>query len=831
MNIKTMTMLSLAAASTSLVAMPTKQDLDKVSPVVQDLMGPEQAAMKAGKKDRKEVAQAAIALAEQADSEAAKLLLLKGAFNLYVRDGAFDDAIATLKTLKEAIPDMPAQNMANIIESSLRSISRKNGGQLYRLLDETKTYVRYQNELKTDLAKLKKDSDNRTLHLKVAEKYAVLGNWTQALEEFSKGSDRKAADIATAERGEKSDITKKAIADFWWDYPTRKADEYQKAFKKHAAAIYEEAINSGDITGLTKVQAERRVEEAKEFGELPAQEGDLINLKIAKFRLAAGVDLELIKCPAGEFTMGYEGWDSWRHPLNRESRKLHTVTISKDYLLGKYPVTYRQWNSIMSPKVDVPNGNADTPVGNISVEDMKLYCDKLTKKFKSQIGGKVFRLPTEAEWEYASKAGKGLTGLFGVDGYRGCKIDFQSRWAEYSYGAEDHKRVSNASDSWAKRNALPIGKKKANEWGFFDIAGNVFEVTADMRNDTDLPGDWKGNEFANYFHPWPGVDKYADKEVDPIGAGSRYVVRGGCWMNANIMGTSMKVTVEPSTKLPTLGFRICIGHKIDRQKTETNVLDSKPDPKKYCVIDISKGPKASKYSVTYLPDVPKSGWTTADKTTKIVMRKVKAGVDPIGRYSLSKDYYVGIFEVTQKQWELVMGKNPAEFKGDFLPATMVSVEDVRGVHGGAAIGKNGFAGLLEKKTGLSGFDLPTEAQWEYASRAGASTKHIGGDSVESLDKTGWYNGNSGGRQKEVGTKLPNAWGIFDTNGNVCERCKDLGSAMRGVDPVGDMSGDRVANCGGQTKDGENQCAHTGRAGTNLVNAWGDRGFRIVLNLK
>ena len=130
MNIKTIILLSMAAISTPLVAMPTKQDIDKVSAVVQDLMRPEQEAMNAGRKTRTEVAQAATSLAEQADSEAAKLLLLKGAFNLYVRDGAFDEAVGTLKTLKETIPDMSPQIMANMIESSLRSVSKKNGGQL-----------------------------------------------------------------------------------------------------------------------------------------------------------------------------------------------------------------------------------------------------------------------------------------------------------------------------------------------------------------------------------------------------------------------------------------------------------------------------------------------------------------------------------------------------------------------------------------------------------------------------------------------------------------------------------------------------------------------------
>ena len=126
--------------------MPTPEQTKKVESLVVDLMRDDQAALKSGKKTRVEVAESAMSLADQAESEAAKLLLMKGAFNLYVRAGEFDRAIETLQSLQTAIPDIPPANMASIIESSLRSVPRKNGGQLYRLLDETKTLIRYTNE-------------------------------------------------------------------------------------------------------------------------------------------------------------------------------------------------------------------------------------------------------------------------------------------------------------------------------------------------------------------------------------------------------------------------------------------------------------------------------------------------------------------------------------------------------------------------------------------------------------------------------------------------------------------------------------------------------------
>ena len=248
----------LVAFAATANAMPTPEETKKVEPLVADLMRDDQAALKSGKKTRVEVAESAMALADQADSEAAKLLLMKGAFNLYVRAGEFDKAIETLQSLQTAIPDIPPDNVAKIIELSLRTVSRKNGGQLYRLLGEMKTHMRYTDEVKTLEKSVKKSPTDRALRLKLAEHYAYLGNWDLALENFAK-VDGKVSEIAKAER-DGNGGTKK-VADFWWDYPKSyakgKAEEIEKCFHVHAAKLYEEAIASDDIKGLNKVQAER----------------------------------------------------------------------------------------------------------------------------------------------------------------------------------------------------------------------------------------------------------------------------------------------------------------------------------------------------------------------------------------------------------------------------------------------------------------------------------------------------------------------------------------------------------------------------------------------
>lgn len=254
----------LMAFAATVNAMPTKEETKRVEPLVMDLMRDDQAALKSGKKTRAEVAESAMSLADQAESEAAKLLLMKGAFNLYVRAGEFDKAIETLQGLQTAIPDMPPADMAKIIESSLRTVPRKNGGQLYRMLGEIKARSRYTDELKALESSVKKTPADRSLRLKLAEHYAFLGDWDRALENFA-ATDGKVGEIAKAERDGKG-ATKK-VADFWWDYPTNhakdKSDELERCFHAHAAKLYEDAIASDDIKGLNKVQAERRIEESK----------------------------------------------------------------------------------------------------------------------------------------------------------------------------------------------------------------------------------------------------------------------------------------------------------------------------------------------------------------------------------------------------------------------------------------------------------------------------------------------------------------------------------------------------------------------------------------
>ena len=244
----------------------------------------------------------------------------------------------------------------------------------------------------------------------------------------------------------------------------------------------------------------------------------------------------------------------------------------------------------------------------------------------------------------------------------------------------------------------------------------------------------------------------------------------------------------------------------------------------YCVIDLSEGSSADSYPVTYCfaEDVePSEGFNTNEyKTAKLVLRRVDAGEFVMGedqtspdayKVTLTKPFYMGLFEVTQKQWELVMGSKPSYFPADTNPVECVSYDMIRGSSEGAkwpatnSVDATSFLGKLRAKTGID-FDLPTEAQWEYTCRAGTTTKYSYGDSVNGDYM--WYMDNSSSKTHEVGTRLPNKWGFYDMHGNVWEWCLDWyvnRSLPGGEDPKGFSSGSGRVCRGGQWDGSVSQC--------------------------
>lgn len=136
--------------------------------------------------------------------------------------------------------------------------------------------------------------------------------------------------------------------------------------------------------------------------------------------------------------------------------------------------------------------------------------------------------------------------------------------------------------------------------------------------------------------------------------------------------------------------------------------------------------------------------------------------EPVHRVKLASDFYMGKYEVTQKQWRDVMGTDPSYFKGDDLPVEKVSWDDALE-----------FIKKLNEKEGITKYRLPSEAEWEYAARAGTKSKYSFGDDQSSLGVYAWFYENSGKKTHEVGQKKPNPWGLFDMHGNVREWIQDI----------------------------------------------------------
>ena len=292
----------------------------------------------------------------------------------------------------------------------------------------------------------------------------------------------------------------------------------------------------------------------------------------------------------------------------------------------------------------------------------------------------------------------------------------------------------------------------------------------------------------------------------------------------------------------------------------------------YMVVDLSGGPNAASYPVRYTNNPPDLDDDTC-RTTELWLRQIPAGTfmmgspdDEIGhcddespqhQVTISHLFYIGVFECTQKQWELVMGNKPSSFEGDCRPVENISFNDIRGdsTTGGGGwptyghvMDANSFMGILGKKTGKV-FDLPTEAEWEYACRAGTTTglnsgKNLsisGYDYDAALAEVGRYYANQydgkGGyssKHTKVGSYMPNVWGLYDMHGNVYEWCLDWyeryyykNEAV--IDPKGPETGtEHVSRSGGWCYGSRNcRSAYRGHNDNSPSLREDMTGFRIV----
>lgn len=578
------------ALAVSVQAMPTKQELDNVAGLVQELMAPEQEALKSGAKTRSDVAAAAVALAtDKADTEAAKLLLLKGAFALYVRDGAFDKATETLMLARRTVHDLEPQYQANMLETALRAVPKKNGGQLYRLLDEMKTYISYQKGLaKLRLALARKPKD-KELQLRLGEHYAVLGDWAKALAAFALSSNAKVAETALGEKTGK--MPPKVLADFWWAYPGDRSD-FEKPFRLHAVELYKAALASGKLSGLGKIQVERRIDETADYGvpvyevtakpmaPSPAKKDGLycvVDLSggstAARYPVSYLDDvpkggwtdeyktskLVLRKIQPGTFVMGDQVHGNEKFPTAK-------ITLTKPFYIGVFEVTQRQWELVDGKRRGFWRHEASfekRPISGVSYNrirgeregakwpassavDEESFCGKLRTKT-----GLEFDLPTCAQWEYACRAGTDTDYNNGTnfrDAEKDAEMDKLGRYVENSWNPRWKKVERKNLAAFERHRDCPaeeggttfVGSYRPNAWSLYDMHGNVAEWCLD-------------------WFSWPLP--YLENGVDPVGAASgidRYFCGGAfCW-GARGCSSYSRGWYRPSCDGPDYGFRLAI---------------------------------------------------------------------------------------------------------------------------------------------------------------------------------------------------------------------------------------------------------------------------------
>jgi formylglycine-generating enzyme required for sulfatase activity len=199
---------------------------------------------------------------------------------------------------------------------------------------------------------------------------------------------------------------------------------------------------------------------------------------------------------------------------------------------------------------------------------------------------------------------------------------------------------------------------------------------------------------------------------------------------------------------------------------------------------------------------------------------------PLREVTLTRDFRLGRHEVTQRQFELVTGRNPSVFPGPDNPVDSVSWEDARE-----------FVSLLNAREGTRKYRLPTEAEWEHAARGGTRSRFFFGDDTSLLGRYDWVRSNSGGVTHPVGTKDPGPYGLFDMHGNVGEWVEDrygyhhYAEARRVEDPTGPASGTERVVRGGSRHDDPFHARPADRLGSDPAEVpeeiRGSYGFRVA----
>ncbi|MBO7106988.1 MAG: formylglycine-generating enzyme family protein, partial [Verrucomicrobia bacterium] len=499
----------------------------------------------------------------------------------------------------------------------------------------------------------------------------------------------------------------------------------------------------------------------------------LTHIRDFTLSLSEDVSLDMLWIGSGKFTMG-----SPANELGRDPEEVQHDVYLSGYWLGKYEVTQAQFEAVMGWNNSYCRG-ADLPVENISWEYAMEFCARLTARAR-ELGrlpeGYKYTLPTEAQWEYACRAGTTTAFNNGTNIETEDQIDGvcpnldEVGW----YYAPNGAMVSH-----------PVGQKIPNAWGLYDMHGNVLEWCSD----------------------WYGAYPTSDV-TDPRGPtlGTEHIMRGGAW-DRTAMGcrSASRNKGDLNYQYVSVGFRVALAPSPDFALWLSGAGDVD-------MIGVTPG--------TFTMGSPESELGRyGDETSHFV--------------TLTQNYWLSKYEVTQKQYEAVMGTNPSAYEFYRCPVESVSWYD--------AMEFCAKVTEIERRAGRlpEGYEysLPTEAQWEYACRAGTHTALNSGKNLSSeyecpeMNEVGYYEYNSSGHAVPDGRREPNLWGFYDMHGNVNEWCFDLygdypDSAV--TDPTGSDKGINRVHRGGSFDIFAKACRSAYRGYDAPDRGYENVGFRLAL---
>jgi formylglycine-generating enzyme required for sulfatase activity len=499
--------------------------------------------------------------------------------------------------------------------------------------------------------------------------------------------------------------------------------------------------------------------------------------------------------PPGEFVMG-----SPKDEADRESDEVqHSVTLSRGYWMFDTSVTQELWRAIVGTEPSHFQG-AQLPVEEVSWKDSQDFLVRLNER----LGGEFMTLPTEAQWEYACRAGTETPYSFGsvCDGTQ-ANCD-----GNYPYGTKK-KGPYLAKTS-------PVRSYPANAWGLFDMHGNVWE--------------WC-NDWYRAYSTSPAADPHGPNE------GHARVLRGGCWyFYARNARSACRYYYGPGDRIFYIGFRCAQvlgaaeptradGGRRRRLHPTSGGAGARVfiQPQQASTTPLPEGAAVrveSDVDVLELTRITKPEWASAmgrdryglwaEFTLEIpANRKSKKGSkrpkssaspsasegdfvtqrmrwippgrflmgstesddqvlgseQPVHEVTLNYGYWLFDTPVTQALWQVIVPENPSRFKGSRRPVERVSWDDCQQFL--IAINKHFAAKQIDLE-----LVLPTEAEWEYACRAGTTTRYSFGDSI-SLHQANYFDSSLAESQtSDVKKFASNPWGLYDMHGNVWEWCQD-----------------------------------------------------------